>query len=50
MYYSYDLLCRKRNGKFAIIWLLSNSTKVMSIPFADIIDDVGFPGGDRGNF
>ena len=45
MYYSYDLLCRKRKGKFAIIWLLSSSRKVsarevMSIPFPDIIDNV----------
>jgi len=42
-----DLLCRKRNGKFANIWRLANSRRlsakeVMSIPFPDIID-VGSP-------
>jgi hypothetical protein len=28
MFYSYELLCRKPNGRFAVIWLLSNSRKV----------------------
>ncbi|XP_023705557.1 uncharacterized protein LOC111863446 [Cryptotermes secundus] len=45
MFYSYELLCRKPNGRFTVIWLLANSRKVasreiMKISIPDIVNDV----------
>jgi hypothetical protein len=42
MFYSYELLCRKPNGKFTVIWLLANSRKVaarevMKISIPDVV-------------
>ncbi|XP_069694571.1 uncharacterized protein [Periplaneta americana] len=45
MFYSYDLLCHKARGRFAIIWLLANNMtvtlkEVLNIPLSDVINDL----------